>query len=313
MLGCHRPHYRGVPELLILKRSEVERLLDLEALLSALEAGFKAISAGRTSVPARVASLSPDGLLGVMPAWLPGTLSTKLVSVFPANHDLGLPSHQAMVALFDERSGTPLALLDGTYITAIRTAAASGVATRLLARPGARRVAILGGGVQGRSHERILREQLGCDDIRIATRSGGDSFEEAVREADIVCCCTDTLDPILRAEWLRPGTHLNSVGGSPRGRGELPADLFGTSGARLFVESRTVFSPAPSGAPELAALDPTLGTELGEVLAGSQPGRSSADEVTVYKSVGHAAEDAVAARLVYDRALAEGAGVTVTI
>ena len=113
-------------------------------------------------------------------------------------------------------------------------------------------------------------------------------------------------------EWLRPGVHVNSVGGSPRGRGELPADLF-TSGARLFVESRVVFSPAPAGAPELAGLDPSLGTELGEALAGSQPGRTSVDEVTVYKSVGHAVEDAVAATLVYERALAGGVGVTVTI
>jgi len=296
----------------VLKRSEVEGLLDLGALLAVLEAGFRAISAGETSVPPRIASLSPDGLLGVMPAWLPGTLSTKLVSVFPGNHEKGLPSHQALVALFDERTGAPLALLDGTYITAIRTAAASGVATRLLARPDASRVAILGAGVQGQSHERILRDELGYTDIALAARSRGDSFVDAVRTADIVCCCTDALEPVLRPEWLRPGTHVNSVGGSPRGRGELPAELF-ESGARLFVETRGVFSPAPAGAPELAGLDPALGTELGEALAGTRPGRSGVEEVTVYKSVGHAVEDAVAARLVYDRAVAEGVGVTVTL
>lgn len=301
-----------MPDVLILQRSDVERLLDLGELLNALEGGFRAISSGETSVPPRVASVNPDGLLGVMPAWLPGTLSAKLVSVFPGNHDPGLPSHQAIVALFDEHSGTPLAILDGTHITAFRTAAASGVATRLLARAGASRVAILGGGVQGRAHERVFREQLGFDDIAIATRSHGDSFEAAVREADVVCCCTDALEPILDGGWVRPGTHVNSVGGSPRGRGELPAGLI-SSGARLFVESRVVFSPAPSGAPELAGLDPSLGTELGEVLAGSEPGRTSPDEVTVYKSVGHAVEDAVAASLVYRRAVAGGVGLTVTI
>ncbi len=290
---------------------EVERLLDLDALLGALEDGFRAISAGRTSVPPRTASLSADGLLGVMPAWLPGTLSAKLVSVFPANHERGLPSHQALVTLFDEHTGTPLALMDGTYITAIRTAAASGVATRLLARPDSRRVAILGAGVQGRSHERVFRDQLGFSDVRIATRSRGDSFEDAVRDADVVCCCTDALEPVLRAEWVRPGTHVNSVGGSTRGRGELPEGF--CASARLFVETRVTFSPAPAGAPELAALDPALGTELGEALAGSRPGRTSAEEITVYKSVGHAVEDACAARLVYDRAVATGAGATVTV
>src|SRR5579872_5368750 len=293
-----------MPELLVLNRREVEELLDLAELLVALESGFRAISAGETSVPPRIAALSPDGLLGAMPAWLPGTLSTKLVSVFPGNHDLGLPSHQALIALFDETSGAPLALLDGTYITAIRTAAASGVATRLLARPDSRRAAVLGGGVQGRSHERVLREQLGYDDIRVATRSRGDSFEEAVREADVVCCCTDALEPILRPEWLRPGTHVNSVGGSTRGSGELPAALFESPGVRTFVETRVTFSPAPSGAPELAGLDSALGTELGEALAGTRPGRSSPEEITVYKSVGHAVEDAAAARLIYDRAVA---------
>ena len=300
-----------MPELRILAREDVERLLDLDVLLSALEDGFRAISAGRSSVPPRTASFSPEGLLGVMPAWLPGTLSTKLVSVFPGNHERGLPSHQALIAVFDEHTGTPLAVMDGTYITAIRTAAASGVASRLLARPDAARVAILGGGVQGRSHERIFRDQLGFTDIRIATRSGGDSFEAAVREADIVCCCTDALEPILRPDWVRPGTHVSSVGGSPRGRGELPAELF--EAGRVFVETRVTFSPAPSGAPELAGLDPAVGTEVGEVLNGVKPGRGSADEITVYKSVGHAVEDACAARLVYDRAVAEGAGSTVTL
>lgn len=302
-----------MPRLLVLNRAEVEELLDLAELLGALEAGFRAISAGETSVPPRIAALSPHGLLGAMPAWLPGTMSTKLVSVFPGNHAHGLPSHQALIALFDETTGAPLALLDGTYITAIRTAAASGVATRLLARPDARRVAILGGGVQGRSHERVFREQLGFEDVRLVTRSGGDSFEDAVRAADVVCCCTDALEPILRPQWLRPGTHVNSVGGSPRGRGELPADLFDSPAVSTFVETRVTFSPAPSGAPELAGLDAALGTELGEALAGTRPGRRTPEEITVYKSVGHAVEDAAAARLVYDRAVAAGAGVTITI
>lgn len=298
-------------DLLVLSRSEVERLLDIGVLLGELEKGFIAISSGGVSVPPRTASLTPDGLLGVMPAWLPGTLEAKLVSVFPGNHEHGLPSHQALIALFDDANGSPLALLDGTHITAVRTAAGSAVATRLLARPEAKTVAILGGGVQGRWHQEIFNTHLGFTDIRLATRSRGDSFADTVRGADIVCCCTDAEEPVLEPEWIGAGMHVNSVGGSIRGRGELPVPLVKT--ARLFVETRVTFQAPPAGAPELKGLDPAAASELGEVLSGRRPGRRSPEEVTVYKSVGHAVEDACAARLVYDRALAEGVGTTVTI
>jgi ornithine cyclodeaminase/alanine dehydrogenase-like protein (mu-crystallin family) len=135
-------------------------------------------------------------------------------------------------------------------------------------------------------------------------------FEQAVRGADVVCCCTDAAEPVIAYEWLQPGAHVTSVGANPSGP-ELDPDT--VRQGKLFVESRVAFSPPPAGSAELEGLDPSLATELGEVLSGSAPGRASASEVTVYKSMGHAVEDAAAARLVYDRALREGAGSRVAI
>ncbi|HXM54929.1 MAG TPA: ornithine cyclodeaminase family protein, partial [Candidatus Dormibacteraeota bacterium] len=295
-------------------------------LLEALARAFGEVSAGRTSVPPRVAARTPAGLLGVMPGFLPGAgLESKLVSVFPGNHDHGLPSHLALIALFDEATGRPLALMDGTHITAVRTAGAAALSARLLARPDARVLAILGAGVQGHRHLEAMGRVGHFHEIRVASRNRDHAealastvsraramtdFEQAVRGADVVCCCTDAASPVIAYEWLRPGAHVTSVGANVSGP-ELDAET--VRRGRLFVESRTAFSPPPAGSAELAGLDPASATELGELVSGAAAGRSSDDEVTVYKSMGHAAEDAAAARLVYDRALAEGAGRLVPI
>lgn len=271
----------------------------------------------------------PDaGLLAVMPAHLAGDaggLEVKLVSVFPGNHSRGLPSHQAVIALFDDATGSPVALMDGTYITAFRTAAASALATRVLAREDARTLAIVGAGVQGRSHLEALTRARAFSEIRIASRSlahaealaaghpgavTAPDFESAVRGADIVCVCTDSDSPVIRFEWLAEGAHVNSVGSNVRG-GELDAET--CARGRLVVESRVAFQPPPAGAHELQGLDPEAAAELGEVLLGTRPGRTSASELTIYKSMGHAVEDAAAARLVFDRARREGAGRTVSL
>lgn len=324
MAGHYHRRVSGVAaqrRLLFLSRAEVERLLELESLLAGLEAAFKELSAGRTSVPPRTAAQAPAGLLAVMPGYLPGAgLEAKLVSVFPDNHRLGLPSHQALIALFDEASGRPLVVMDGTHITAARTAAASALSVRLLARPQARVLAVLGAGVQGQAHLEAVTRVRDFHEVRVASR-GRDhalalasrsrraramrSFEEAVRGADVVCCCTDSAEPVVAFAWLSPGTHVTSVGSNQRGP-ELDAET--VRRGRLFVESRVAFLPPPAGAAELAGLDPGSATELGEVLLGLAPGRRSAEEITVYKSVGHAVEDATAARIVYDRALGEGVG-----
>jgi alanine dehydrogenase len=307
-----------VSDLLFLSEPDVRRLLDVDRLIDELAPAFVAVSEGRASVPPRIAALAPGGLLGAMPGYLDGVLETKLVSVFPGNHALGLPSHQALIALFDPANGTPLAVIDGTAITEIRTAAAAALATRALAREDARVLAVLGAGVQGRSHLDAVPRVRTFEEVRVASRTVAHaealaaevgaravaSFEDAVSGADVVCCCTDAIEPILRRAWLADGAHVTSVGAA-RGGPELDAET--VRGGLLVVESRTAFQRYPAGAHELQGLDPDDALELGEVLAG-RGGRASEAQLTVYKSMGHAVEDAVAARLVYERALAEGAG-----
>jgi alanine dehydrogenase len=299
--------------LLVLSRDDVARLVDLDLLLERLEAAFVELSAGRASVPPRVAAFTPHGLLAAMPGYVDGVLAAKLVALFP-EHD---PSHQALIAVFDAETGTPQAVMDGTLITAVRTGASSAVATRALGREDAKVLAVLGAGVQGRSHVDALRRVRQFDDVRVASRTpvhaqklakeigatAVDSFEEAVRGADVICCCTHASEPILRREWLAPGAHVCSVGASREGP-ELDAET--VAAGLLCVESRVAFEPPPAGAFELQHLDAQQAVELGEVLAGTRPGRTSPEQITVYKSMGHAVEDAAAAALVLERATASG-------
>jgi alanine dehydrogenase len=317
----------AVGGLLYLSRADVERLLDIDAMLDALGHALVVFSSGATSVPPRTAArVGERGLMGAMSGYVPGVaLEVKLVSVFPGNHLRGLPSHQALIALFDENDGAPLALMDGTYITAIRTGGTAAVAARTLARDDAHVLAILGAGVQGASHLETFTRVRDFKEIRVASRDQAKasalaarhphahvarSFEAAVRGADVVACCTDARAPVIRREWLKPGVHVSSVGGTfgP----ELDPETL--AAGRVFVEWRgAALNPPPAGAHELQGLDAEKLTEVGEVLAGTRPGRTSAGEITVYKSTGHAVEDAATARLVYDRARAEGAGITLPL
>jgi alanine dehydrogenase len=324
-------------ELLVLDRARVAELLEVEPLFEALEQAFRTFSAGGSSVPPRVAASTPKGLLGAMPGYLEGVgLASKLVSVFPENEGGDRPSHQGLIVLFDEENGTPLAVMDGIRITALRTAASAAVAARLLARDDAAVLAVLGAGVQGHAHLETVPRVRRFAEIRIASRTadharalgarapdlvagadGGEpvirvceSFEDAVRGADVVCCCTDAREPVVEFGWLSPGTHIGSVGGA------FGRELDGATidGGKLFVEWRgAVTSAPPAGAGELQGVDPDRVAELGEVLAGLRQGRESRDEITVYKSTGHAIEDIAAARLVYDRALRHGEGRSVPI
>src|SRR5438270_10529275 len=216
--------------MLVLDREAVVRLLDLDQLLTALERAFIEYSGGRASVPPRVAARAANGLLGAMPGYLPGVgLEMKVVSVFPGNHARGLPSHRGFIALFGEQEGEPLVLMDAEHITAMRTAAGAAVAVNRLARPDAGIVAILGAGALAHAHLAMLPLVRDFAEFRIASRSRdhadrlaagsqdarvADSFEEAVRDADVVCCCTDARAPIVRFEWLKNGAHVSSVGGS---------------------------------------------------------------------------------------------------
>ncbi|HEV7680181.1 MAG TPA: ornithine cyclodeaminase family protein [Candidatus Dormibacteraeota bacterium] len=305
----------------MLSRAEVAQLLDVRSLISALAQGFVRLSSGEVSVPPRVAADAPGGFLGVMPGWTRDiALAAKLVSVFRENHAVGLPSHQALIAMFDEVTGAPVAVMDGTEITAVRTAASAALAVRELARADARVLVIVGAGVQGAAHLRAVPLVRAFAEVRVASRSFAhasvlassvagvvavESIEDAVRGADVVCCCTDAPSPVVQRSWLREGAHVSSVGASRVGP-ELDAQTI--ADASVFVESRVACSAPPAGAWELVGASASSVTELGEVLAGLRPGRRSDAELTVWKSMGHAVEDAVAARLVLDAARRLGVG-----
>lgn len=313
--------------VVILGEVEVRRLLDLDGLLDALAEGFRALSEQRVVAPPRIGVAVPDaGLVLAMPGWQPGSeVGIKLVSVFEGNERRGIPTHQAVICLFEADTGTPVAVMAGTYITAMRTAGAAALSARVLARPDTRVLAIIGAGTQGRSHLAMVPRVRPFAEIRIASLHLGDaerlaqldpraravaSFEAAVDGADVVCLCTSGRAPVVQVEWLAPGTHLSSVGFAPPG-GELDRRI--ADAGRLFVETRQAFGVPPAGCAELAGLDPAVGTELGEVLLGRLPGRRSATELTVYKAMGHAMEDLVAAHLVYRQARATGVGQSVTL
>jgi alanine dehydrogenase len=310
------PHDSG---MLALTSDDVASLLDVGPLIDALEAAFVALSAGTCDVPPRIGARAAHGLLGAMPGYVPGAgLALKAITVFPANPAAGRPAHQGLIVLFDEHDGRPLVIMDAAHLTAMRTAAASAVSTRRLAREDASVLAILGAGAQGRAHLAVLPTVCDFPEIRIASRTHEHaralargnpnartvpSFADAIRGADVVCLCTDAADPVIRHEELAPGTHVSSVGTGA----ELDRETLRRG--RVFVEWRgAVTEPFPAGARELQGLDPGAVTELGEVIAGTRPGRRSRDEITVYKSTGHAIEDVATAQLVYDRAVAERRG-----
>lgn len=310
--------------MLILSRKEVEELLDPQELLTVLEEGFKALSAGQLNVPPRNQAIAPKGILVGMPAYMPGQLmSVKLVTVFHENKNV--PAHQATITLFDSETGTPMAFMDGEYITAMRTAAAAILSIKHLARKNSKRLAIIGAGVLGNAHLKMIETLSGLDEIFIASKNFAnaqalalrasnahavDSIHQAVSNADVVCLCTSSIEPVIQAEWLKEGVHVTSVGYRPPG-GELPRDLVEAS--HVFVESKVAFNAPPVGCSELQGLDAGFGTELGEMLLKQKPGRRSENEATIYKSMGHAMEDLVAANLVYQKAIAKKSSQTIEL
>lgn len=326
--------------MLILSRTEVESLLDLDRLVDALAVAMVDLSRGRASAPPRVAAAVAErhAMLAAMPAYLPSSrlLATKLVSVFPENTDR--PTHQAIICCFDPANGAPLAVMDGTHVTAARTAAGSMLATRLLAREdGAGVVSVIGTGVQAHSHARAAARLPGVRTVQVAGRDHAraravvdalleagtaatalPSIEDAVRSADVVCAVTHAAEPVVRREWLRPGTHVNSVGYNTAGDGEV--DVQTMRDALVVVESRTAALAAPpAGAVELAraieagAIDADRVREIGEIAAGDRSGRTDAGQLTLYKSVGVAVQDAAAAGLILEAAHARGVGTEVDV
>src|SRR3954452_18837761 len=310
-------------DILFLNARQVEELIDLRELLSDLEAGFAQLSAGTVNAPERNEIAMPrEAFLLGMPGHREGSpMTVKVVTVFEENLERALPSHLAVICQFDPETGACRGFLDGTYITAVRTAASAAVSTRLLARPDARVLTILGAGVQGEQHLRTFPLVRDFAEIRIGSLYLADAerlaathpratavvdFEAAVRDSDVLALSSHAAEPIIDPAWVRPGTHVSSVGYCPP-RGELPPGLL--ERASLFVETReATFEPPPVGCAELQAIAPERGTELGEVVSGARPGRQRADEITVYKAMGHVIEDIVAAALAHRTALARGVG-----
>jgi len=328
-----------------LSRHDVEALLDPDRLIEALASAMTDVSTGRASIPPRVAAMvdAREAILGAMPGYLPSSnrLAAKLVSVFPHNDAVGIPSHQAVIAVFDAETGTPAAIMDGTAITAMRTAAGSALSTRLLARDDASVLAILGTGVQARAHAAMVPRARPFAEIRVAGRDpakaralaeelrattpGGEvnvlvaeTFDQAMRGADVVCATTHSHEPVIRRRSVEVGMHLTSVGVNRDGP-EVDAETVRDS--LVVVESRSAaLAPYPAGAVDL--LRPIedgvierghIHAEIGELVLGTKPGRTSPDQITLYKSVGIAAQDAAAAGLVLEAAEAAGAGTIVDI
>ncbi|MDQ2912237.1 MAG: ornithine cyclodeaminase family protein [Chloroflexota bacterium] len=321
--------------MLVLSRADVERLLDLDRLREAVARAMADLSAGRVSMPLRIAAIVPerDAKLAAMPAYLPssGALVTKLVSLFPRNTDR--PTHQAVIVVFDADNGSPLALMDGEAITAARTAAGSALATDLLARQDAYRLVVIGTGVQARAHLRAVSRVRKFRSICVVGRDAGKAkelamefgsenvgevgaytnIEQAVREADVVCACTHSQEPVVRREWLSAGTHVTSVGYNTAGR-EVDGATF--RDALLVVESRAAtLAPPPAGSNDIAIAIAEgamtrehVHAELGELVSGVRPGRGDAKQITLYKSVGVAVQDAAAAAMVLEAARKGGIG-----
>jgi ornithine cyclodeaminase/alanine dehydrogenase-like protein (mu-crystallin family) len=328
-----------MPSVLVLSQTDVSEALPMSACIDAMAGVLAAHARGEVHQPLRSVSIPPDseGFMGLMPAHRRGDralFSLKAVCIFPGNPARGLDAHQGTVTLFDGTTGVPTAILDASAITAIRTAAVSALATRLLAGDGARRLAILGAGVQATAHLRAVGEVRDFESAAVYAptrahaerlagelRSGvrvevADTAESAVREADVVVTATTSREPVLRREWLAPGAHLNAVGASAPTSREL--DTATVAACSLFADSReSVVNEA--GEYQLAVREGLIAgpehirAELGEVVAGMHPGRTDGRELTVFRSLGLAIEDMAAAERAVENARGRGLGMEVEL
>ena len=314
--------------VLVLSDADVRTLLDMESCIAAMEDVLAALARDELTMPLRFVVRPPGTqLLGLMPAHRGGDsplFSLKEIVIAPGNGARGLDPHQGAVLLHDGETGVLEAVVNASAITEIRTAAVSAVATKLLARPGARRVAILGAGVQARSHALAMRTVVDDPELRLWSRTPAHAealaleshavacatIEEALGDAEIVCTCTSAVDPIVSLAWLAPGAHVNAVGSSIPTARELDAKVVAASS--LFVDRRESTlneSGDYLGAVAEAGIGPDhILAELGELLVGTHPGRRDETELTVFKSLGLAVEDLAAAALCVERARERGAG-----
>ncbi len=317
--------------MLVLGAAAIEALLPLPRCIDVVAAAMQAVSAGQVLAPLRtVMPLASPNAMGIMPGAMlaQGHFGVKVLALYPGNGALGLPSHAGMVLLFDARSGAPLAVLESNSLTALRTAAASAVATRALARPGSAVLALLGAGHQALWHARALAHVMPLRRLQIWSRSQAsahklamelgsdgtldisiaDSARLAVQGADVVCTVSAAREPILMGDWLAPGQHVNLVGASMASARE--ADNAVVQRSRFFVDARA--SVAVQAGEWLQALQTGvvapahLQGEIGEVLLGRVAGRLTAQDITVYKSLGHTAQDLASADAVLQAAISSG-------
>ncbi len=325
-------------KILILSHAQVEQLLPMAECIAVMEDALGALARGEMHQPLRQVVHPPAaaGVIAMMPAYRGGAealFGLKAICVFPKNPELGKDAHQGGVLLFRGDTGEPLALINASAITAIRTAAVSAVATRVLARADAGDLAIIGAGVQGRSHLMAIPLVRSIGRARIVSRNAGharalaaemqpnfefplevvETVRDAVTDADLIVTATTSLEPVLQREWISPGTHINAVGTySPRAREIDTATMVAAS---LFVDRRES-ALNEAGDYLVAAQEGALGpdhirAELGEVLIGAAAGRTTLDEITLFKSLGLAIEDLAAASYLYRKAKQYNVGVWV--
>jgi ornithine cyclodeaminase/alanine dehydrogenase-like protein (mu-crystallin family) len=326
-------------QILIVNQDEVRRLLPMAECLDVMARTLAALARGEALLPLRQVLMLPggQGAFGAMPAHLssPPAIGIKVITVFPGNHGTAYDSHQGAVLLFETERGRLLAVMDASSITAIRTAAVSGVATRALARADASTLALLGSGVQAATHLEAVALVRPLRRVRVWSRDpahvarfveaarkrhgfaieAAPSAREAVADADVVCTVTASREPVLEGAWLRAGTHVNAVGASLRSAREL--DSAAVARARVFVDRREsaaneagdLLIPRAEG----AIGDDHVQGELGEVLLGRVDGRRTDDEITVFKSLGLAVEDVASAHHIHARAQAVGLGTWVEL
>jgi ornithine cyclodeaminase/alanine dehydrogenase-like protein (mu-crystallin family) len=315
-------------EVRVLDEHDVRRLLPMADCIEAMTGALAALARDEVYNPLRFVVRPPDhpSLMGLMPAYRGGATplwSLKALTIFPGNSARGLDSHQGFVALFDGETGEPRAVMNAGGITAVRTAAVSGVATRLLAREDVSTLAILGTGTQARSHLDAMHAVRSFDRTVSWSASGRSldgaepvaTAEEAVRVADVLVTVTSLAEPIVQRDWLKPGVHVNAVGSSIPTTRELDSQTI--ADAALFVDRResTLNESGDFLIPQREGLIDAghIRAELGELLLGTAAGRGSDDEITVFKSLGLAVEDLAAAELVLARAEAEDAGTVVSL
>jgi alanine dehydrogenase len=324
--------------MLVLTRADLERLLDPPAVIEAVEAAFREAAAGRAvALPRAVLQMTKGGLFLGMISALPRrrALGAKLITVVGANRARGLPTVHASYVLSDPETGAPLAFMEAGFLTAIRTGATSAVAARYLARPDARRVACFGAGIQAEYQLHCLKAVLPVESVSVVGRDLArvQAFaarmrdelgvpvevtrdpRTVVRDADVVTCATTSKRPVFSGRDLRPGTHVDAVGAFRPVTREI--DTEGIRRAYVVVDTyEGAWEEAgdlliPIKARKIARRH--VKAELAEIVAGKKPGRVNAEQITLFKSVGWAPEDAAAARLAYDRAMAQGVGTEVSL